>query len=168
MDCLLKCKSYRILFDIPEYPHRLSICEYLPTVCSLPVIEHLGTSKKPTGGFGLTVKCKNSDTHSRSVKIPDCAGPCANSSTVIKGNRICAKILPSTPRLFSGVGCKFCLTHSASDHFRTALNNLASLILNESRSRTALKVLISMSVKPSAPKASGVFLSMVSRQSAAN
>ena len=30
---------------------------------------------KPTGGFGFTVKCKNSETHSLSVKIPDCAGP---------------------------------------------------------------------------------------------
>lgn len=131
-------------------------------------MEHLGTSKNPTGGFGLTVKCKKSETHSRSVRIPDWAGPWANSSTVMRGNLICPRTRPSTALLLSGAIGKFCRTHSASDHLRTAEKSFASLVLSESRSRTALSVLMSMSVKPSADNASGVFLSMVSRHRAAN
>ena len=95
--------TYLILSEVPEYPHRLSICWKRQTVCSFPVIEQRGTSMNATGGFGFTVKCKNNDTHSRSVKIPDWAGPCANSSTVIKGNRICLNTRPNTLRLFSAV-----------------------------------------------------------------
>ena len=116
---------------------------------------------KPTGGFGFTVKCKNSETHSLSVKIPDCAGPCANSSTVIKGNRILPKTPPKTALLLSALSCRFCRKHSASDHFKTAANNLASFILKESLSRTAPKVLISISVNPSAPKKRNILLKCV-------
>ena len=130
--------TYRILSDVPEYPHRLSICWNLQTVCSFPVIEHRGISINATGGFGFTVKCKNNDTHSRSVKIPDCAGPWANSSTVINGNRICLKTLPKTLRLFSALpDGKLWREHSASDHLKTAENSFASFIRNESRSSTA-------------------------------
>ena len=130
--------TYLILSDVPEYPHRLSICWKRQTVCSLPVIEHRGISINATGGFGFTVKCKNNDTHSRSVKMPDWAGPCANSSTVINGNRICLKTLPNTLRLLSELPeGKLWREHSASDHLNTAENNLASLIRNESLSSTA-------------------------------
>ena len=60
----------------------------LHTVCSFPVMEHRGTSRNPTGGLGLTVKWRKSETVSLSVRMPDWAGPWANSSTVISGNRI--------------------------------------------------------------------------------
>ena len=50
----------------------------------------------------------------------------------------------------------------------TAVKSFASFILNESLSRTVDNVSMSISVKPSAFRASGVYLSMVSKQSAAN
>uniref|UniRef100_A0A0B7A070 Uncharacterized protein n=1 Tax=Arion vulgaris TaxID=1028688 RepID=A0A0B7A070_9EUPU len=39
-------------------------------------------------GLGFTVKYRKSSTTSLSSKIPLCADPTANSSTVIKGNLI--------------------------------------------------------------------------------
>ncbi len=81
-------------------------------------MEHLGASRKPTGGFGLTVKWRNTETHSLSVRMPDWAGPCANSSMVIRGKRILVSTWPKTERLFSVVTGRPWRRHSASDHLR--------------------------------------------------
>ena len=47
----------------------LSICWNLFTFCSLPVMEHRGTSRKLTDGLGLTVKWRNSETVSLKYRI---------------------------------------------------------------------------------------------------
>ena len=119
--------------EVPEYPHLLSIWLNLQIVCSFPVMELRGASGNAVGGFGFTVKWRNRDTVSLkanendwvkkcssmtmllqseleaknrthlSDKIPDCAGPWANSSTVIRGNLILVSSVPRTDLLFSGV-----------------------------------------------------------------
>ena len=70
--------------------------------------------------------------------------------------------------MFSTVTGSDCRWHSASDHRSTAAKSLFSLILRLSLSRTADSVSMSMSVKPSAVSASGVFLSIHSRHRAAS
>lgn len=42
---------------------------------SFPRRQHRGRSMNSTRGFGFTVKCRNRLTTSRSVRMPDCAGP---------------------------------------------------------------------------------------------
>lgn len=113
---------------MPLYPHRLSICWNLFTVCSFPVMQQRGTSRKPTAGLGFTVKYRKSETTSLSLRRPDCAAPTANSSTDISGNRTSDNALPRTERLFSGVAGNCCLLHSASDHLHRNNKLLHSLM----------------------------------------
>lgn len=155
-------------------------------------MQHLGKSKKPTLGLGLTVKYRNNCTISLSERRPLCAGPVANSSTDINGNRMLLKARPMTSLWLAGVAGICLRLHSASDQRSTAANIFVSLIrrvslgkmITEFRvgvesfeslvfawvylSRTICNVSWSMSVNPSATRASAVFLSMVSRHSAAS
>jgi hypothetical protein len=76
----------------------------------------------------------------------------------------CEKVyLPSTVEKLNCL-----LEKSLMPYLSTAEKSLDSLMRRESRSRTAASVSMSMSVNPSALSASGVFLSMDSRQSAAS
>lgn len=120
--------------------------------------------------------------------------PAANSSMVMRGKRMSVRALPRTLRLFSGVGWSCCLWASASAQRTAAPNKRTSLTPRVSLSNTATNVSEtkereesdseeeyrithrddvkiykttlpkSMSVKPSAARASPVFLSMFSRQ----
>jgi hypothetical protein len=58
-----------------------------------------------------------------SVRIPDCAGPCANSSTDMRGNLILVRTPPRTERLLSGVTGRFWRIVSASDHLRQKVSS---------------------------------------------
>lgn len=64
-----------ILSLVPLYPQRLSTCWKRLMLHSLPRRQHRGRSMNSTRGFGFTVKCRNRLTTSRSVRIPDWAGP---------------------------------------------------------------------------------------------
>lgn len=75
-----------------------------------------GVSIKSIDGFGFTMKYRNNDTTSLSKSNPDCAAQPANSSTVIKGNRISFKAGPNTALWLSVVPGNPCLSHSATDH----------------------------------------------------
>lgn len=145
------------------------------------------------GGSFFNKDCEWGKRESKErVSLQCSCSPAANSSMVIRGKRMSVSALPRTLRLFSGVGCSCCLWASASAQRTAAPNKRTSLTPSVSRSNTATKVSEahqtavsysvtirafkelkgfrvvslpkSMSVKPSAARASPVFLSMFSRQ----
>lgn len=68
-----------ILSLVPLYPQRLSTCWNRLMLHSFPRRQQRGRSMNSTRGLGLTVKCRNKLTTSRSVRIPDCAGPAGST-----------------------------------------------------------------------------------------
>lgn len=64
-----------ILSLVPLYPQRLSTCWNRLMLHSFPRRQQRGRSMNSTRGFGFTVKWRNRLTTSRSVRIPDWAGP---------------------------------------------------------------------------------------------
>lgn len=60
---------------VPLYPQRLSTCWKRLMLHSFPRKQQRGRSMNSTRGLGLTVKWRNRLTTSRSVRMPDCAGP---------------------------------------------------------------------------------------------
>lgn len=68
-----------ILSLVPLYPQRLSTCWNRLMLHSFPRRQQRGRSMNSTRGLGFTVKCRNRLTTSRSVRIPDCAGPAGST-----------------------------------------------------------------------------------------
>lgn len=64
-----------ILSLVPLYPQRLSTCWKRLMLHSFPRRQQRGRSMNSTRGFGFTVKWRKRLTTSRSVRIPDWAGP---------------------------------------------------------------------------------------------
>lgn len=68
-----------ILSLVPLYPQRLSTCWNRLMLHSFPRRQQRGRSMNSTRGLGFTVKCRNRLTTSRSVRIPDWAGPAGST-----------------------------------------------------------------------------------------
>lgn len=128
-------------------------------------------------GLLLAVKWKNISMVSCWVKMPFCAAPLANSSNVIVGIRIMYRALPSTARLFWGVGSislklmvkvrlwetkidyliglkkltkfSYLRIHSAVAQFKAASKRFISLQFKVSLPNTDSNVDISISTNPS-------------------